>query len=99
MQNRTCYCEAVRPHGGSLALSSRPPPLWPFLGSVDPAGVALELVGGLLVAGDVHQLEVLRGEEQAVEVLPVHLSPAPVLDGPSQCGHDGALLLYAARPG
>lgn len=44
---------------GSLALSSRPPPLWPLLGSVDPTGVALELVGGLLVAGDVHQLEVL----------------------------------------
>lgn len=76
----------------SLALPSRPLLLGPFLGPVDPAVVALQPVSGLLVAGDVHQLQVLGGEKQTVEVLPVHLPP--VLDGSSQCGHHGALLLY-----
>lgn len=81
----------------SLALPSRPLLLGPFLGPVDPAVVALQPVSGLLVAGDVHQLQVLGGEKQTVEVLPVHLPP--VLDGSSQCGHHGALLLYSAKSG
>lgn len=62
---------------------------------IDPTAVTLQLVRGLLVAGDVHQLQVLRSEEQAVEVLPVHLPP--VLDRLSQRGYHGALLLYSAK--
>lgn len=82
----------------SLALPSRallPSRLLPpgsCLRPIDPTAVALQLVCGLLVAGDVHQLQVLGSEEQAVEVLPVHLPP--ILDGFSQRGYHGALLLY-----
>lgn len=79
----------------SWALSSRLPPPRPRLASVDPMWVTLELMGGLLVTGDVHQLQVCRGEEQTVEVLPVHLPAILLLDGIGQCGHNGALLLYA----
>lgn len=81
----------------ALALPSRPLLLGPFLGPVDPAVVTLKPVCGLLVAGDVHQLQVLSSEKQAVEVLPVHLPP--VLDCFSQRGHHGAPLLYSAKSG
>lgn len=87
----------------SLALPSRallPSRLLPpgsCLRPIDPTAVALQLVCGLLVAGDVHQLQVLGSEEQAVEVLPVHLPP--ILDGFSQRGYHGALLLYSTKSG
>lgn len=81
----------------SPALASRPLLLGSYLGSVDPTMVTLQLVCGLLVAGDVHQLQVLGREEQAVEVLPVHLPP--ILDCFRQRGHHGALLLYSAKSG
>lgn len=81
----------------SPALPSRPLLLGSCLGPVDPAVVTLKLVCGLLVAGNVHQLQVLSSEKQTVEVLPVHLPP--VLDCFSQRGHHGALLLYSAKSG
>lgn len=80
----------------SRALAGRPLPPRRRPGSVEPAGVAAAVVGGLLVAGDVHQLEVLGGEEQAVEVLPVHLAALRAADGRGQRGHHRAPLLYSA---
>lgn len=81
----------------SPTLASRPLLLGSCLGPVDPTVVTLQLVRGLLVAGDVHQLQVLDREEQAVEVLPVHLPP--ILDCFRQRGHHSALLLYSAKSG
>lgn len=81
----------------SQALASSPPPLGLRLGPVDPAWVTAESVGGLLVAGDVHQLEVLGGEEQAVEILPVHLSAVLLLHGLRQRRDDCAFLFYSAK--
>lgn len=81
----------------SRALPSRLLPLGSCLRPIDPTVVTLQLVCGLLVAGDVHQLQVLGSEEQAVEVLPVHLPPG--LDRFSQRGDHCALLLYSARSG
>lgn len=81
----------------SGALPSRLLPLGPRLRPIDPAAVTLQLVCGLLVAGDVHQLQVLNSEEQAVEVLPVHFPPIP--DRFRQRGDHGALLLYSAKSG
>lgn len=81
----------------ALVLPSRPLPLGSSLGPIDPPAVTLQLVCSLLVAGNVHQLQVLSSEEQAVEVLPVHLPP--ILDCFSQRGHHGALLLNSAKAG
>lgn len=81
----------------SGALPSRLLPLGSCLRPIDPPAVTLQLVCGLLVAGDVHQLQVLSSEEQAVEVLPVHLPP--ILDCFSQRGDHGALLLDSASQG
>ena len=83
----------------SRALASSPLPLGLRLRPVDPARVTAESVGGFLVAGDVHQLQVVRGEEQAVEVLPVYLPAALVLGRLRQRGDNGALLLYSAKGG
>lgn len=76
----------------STALPSRLLPPGSCLRLIDSTAVTLQLVCGLLVAGNVHQLQVLSSEEQAVEVLPVHLPP--ILDCFSQCGYHGAFLLY-----
>lgn len=92
-------------HGGggrrrvSPALARRPPPPRLRLGSVDPVRVTAEPVGGLLMAGDVDQLEVVCGEEQAVEVLPGHLPAGPLRHGFLQRGDDCALLFYSAGRG
>lgn len=79
----------------SVALPSRLLPPGSCLRPIDPTAVTLQLVCGLLVACNVHQLQVLSCEEQAVEVLPVHLPP--ILDCFSQRGYHGALLLYSAE--
>lgn len=89
----------VLPRATSPAPANGPLPPGHRLGAVDPAGVTAESVRGLLVAGDMDQLEVVQGEEQAVEVLPVHHPPLCVADGCSQRGDHCALLLYSAKQG
>ena len=52
-KSSTCWKDACAVRAASRALASRPLPPGHRRGSVDPAGVAVEPVGGLLVAGDV----------------------------------------------
>ncbi|TNN45843.1 hypothetical protein EYF80_043968 [Liparis tanakae] len=56
-------------------------------------GVAQQVVRSLLVAHDVHQLQVLRGEQQAVEVEQVDVAALVALQSVQQGGDDRPLLL------
>lgn len=60
--------------GGSL-----PDLVDPFPFSVDLALVTAEVVVGFLVAGNMHQFQIMDSKQQLVEVLPVHFPTVSTL--------------------
>lgn len=64
---------------------------------VNLASVTRQVMAALLVTHDVHQFEVVHGEEQSVEVVHIDVAALPALQRLHQGGEDAPLLLNPAK--
>lgn len=72
--------------------SSLENPAMPFALPEDLSFVTIKFVVAFLVAGDVHQFQIIHSEQEPVKVFPVHLPSTLVLESFCQSGKNGSFL-------